>query len=163
MEDDLPVLAAALQAGYLLLAAVERWADEHILRLDQPPGWLLDLSLTKSVDDAVGLLGRGWSESGTAAGGAGQSARLYLGFLYLLWERGGLPLAELLNRAGQHADTTECGVDCSAFYLLLNEIDGGGPTIPSSRPLADRVAERFAPFAPFAAEARAAAGRLPAR
>ena len=161
MEEAFPVWAAALETGYLPLPVVERWADAQILRLDRPPGWLLDLSLTGSVEAAAGLLRRGWSESPAAAGGDAvwrMAARLHLGFLYLQYERGDLPMAELLNRAGQYSDRTECGVDCSAFFVLLNEIDGGGPTIPSSRPLADRVAEEFAPFA---AEARAAVSRLP--
>jgi hypothetical protein len=47
---------------------------------------------------------------------------------------------------------TECGIDCGAFYLLLNEIDGGRLIIPSHRPLVDRVNEEFAAFAQLARE-----------
>jgi hypothetical protein len=35
----------------------------------------------------------------------------------------------------------------NTLYTLLNELDGGGPTRPSSRPVEDRVFELFAPLA----------------
>jgi hypothetical protein len=75
---------------------------------------------------------------------------LYVGFLYLRFERGDLSMAELLNLAGQYSDCSGCEIPCEEFYLLLNQIDGGGPTIPSDRPLPDRVAELFAPMAELA-------------
>jgi hypothetical protein len=160
VEEILPVWAA-LNAGFVPLTTVKRWADEQIVRLDHPAAWLLDLPLTESADDASALLCRGWSECPVAARGDAAwraAARLRLGFLYLRFERGDLAMPGLLNLAGRYSDATECGADCSAFYVLLNEIDGGGPIVPSDRPLAERVAERFAPFA---AEARATVGQMP--
>ena len=71
---------------------------------------------------------------------------LYLGLLHLRFQRGDLSMAEILNLAGRYADSRGCGIPCEEFYLLLNEIDGGGPTIPSDRALAERVAELFAPM-----------------
>jgi hypothetical protein len=163
VEEDFPLWIAALETEFLPLCAVEQWADGQILRLDDPPLWLLDLSLTSSVETAAVLLWQGWSASAAAvrcnhAVGPewGQS---WLGFLYLRFERGEVGMAELLERAGRKSDVCECGIDCSAFYLLLNEIDGGGPTVPSDRPLAERVAERFAPFV---ARSRDGISRLPA-
>jgi hypothetical protein len=85
---------------------------------------------------------------------------IYLGCLYLAYEAGFLPMGKLLWEAGDAADG-EAGrgvPGCESFYLLLNEIDGGGPTIPSDRPLTDRVRELFAPMAETA---RAALSNLP--
>jgi hypothetical protein len=84
--------------------------------------------------------------------------RLYLGFLYLRYERGDLPMAELLRTGGRYSDGSDCGIDCEAFYLLLNEIDGGGPTRPNDRPLTVRVTELFAPMVE---SARRCLGLLP--
>jgi hypothetical protein len=155
-EDAFVVWATALEVGFLALASVKRWADEQILVQDRPPGWLLDLSLASSPKAAAGLLWAGWQqrvEAGESTGRLHERAGpLYLGFLFLRHERGDLGMADLLNLAGQRSDVTECGIDCEAFYLLLNEIDGGGPIIPSHRPLADRVNEEFAPFAQLARE-----------
>jgi hypothetical protein len=65
----------------------------------------------------------------------------------------------LLLEAGQFAD---CGAgdlpECEAFFVLLNEVEGRGFTRPSSRPLAERVRELFAPMV---AEVRAALVYLP--
>lgn len=153
-NDAFVVWASALEARYLSVADVERWADEQIMVLDRPPGWLLDLSLTSSSETAANLLWSGWQQQVEANGCRSRlherAGELYLGFLYLRYERDDLGMADLLNMAGQKSDVTECGIDCEAFYLLLNEIDGGGPVIPSDRPLAERVRERFAPFAQLA-------------
>jgi hypothetical protein len=152
--DGFVVWASALEAGYLSVADVEQWADEQIMAQDRPPGWLLDLSLTSSPETAANRLWSGWKQQVEANGCRSRlherSGELSLGFLFLRYERGDLGMADLLNMAGQNSDVTKCGIGCEAFYLLLNEIDGGGPVLPSDRPLADRVQERFAPFAHLA-------------
>lgn len=82
---------------------------------------------------------------------------LFLGFMWLAYEDGKLPLDEMLLRAGDFADGRGRGAvpECEAFYYLLNEIDGGGPTRPSDRPLIDRVRDLFAPMAAKAREVMA--------
>lgn len=153
-DEALVVLASAVKAGCLSVVDLTRWADEQILDQDRPPGWLIDLSQASSPETAANLLWAGWQEQFEAAGRRSRlrerSGELDLGFLFLRYERGDLEMADLLNMAGQKSDVKECGIDCSAFYLLLNEIDGGGPVVASDRPLADRVRECFAPFAQLA-------------
>jgi hypothetical protein len=73
--------------------------------------------------------------------------------LYLRFERGDLTMLDLLMWSGRRADASSFRIDCSEFYVLANEIDGGGPTFPSDRPLAERVAELFAPLAESAQRA----------
>jgi hypothetical protein len=155
MTDDTYVAClSAVGAGYLMLSDVVRWADQQILNEDRPPGWLLDLSLASSSQTAVNLLWSGWRQQVEAHGCNGhlheRSGQLYLGFLFLRYERGDLGTADLLHLAGQKSDVQWCGIDCEAFYVLLNEIDGSGPVLPSDRPLADRVEQEFAPFARLA-------------
>lgn len=89
-----------------------------------------------------------------------EPAVLHLGFLFLAYEAGRIPIEKLLREAGEYADGNGGGgvPECEAFYLLLNEIDGGGPTRKSDRPLPERVAELFSPLA---AEARSALSNLP--
>jgi hypothetical protein len=162
MEEAFWIWAVALESGFLSWTELERWADAEIARLDAPPAWLLDLSLAGSSEEAIRILWQGWSRHGEARGfGLGEGwerGELTLGFLYLRFERGEVSMAELLKLAGDEADALDCGIDCEVFYLLLNEIDGGGPIVPSSRPLAERVAELFSPFAELA---RRYVGRLP--
>jgi hypothetical protein len=154
MEENLWVLAAALESEYIGLTDLVAWADRQVLRRESPPRWLLDLSLARTKEDARALLLLAWDrymESvGTTRPGYEEHDNLYLGFLYLRYERGGLSMAELLNLAGRYADSSGCEVPCESFYLLLNEIDGGGPTLPSDQPLHERVSELFAPMAGLA-------------
>jgi hypothetical protein len=154
MEKNLRVLAAALDSEYIGLTDVVAWADRQVLRLESPPSWLLDLSLARTKEDACGLLLLAWDRHresvGTTRPGYEEHDNLYLGFLYLRFERDDLSMAELLNLAGQYADASGSDVPCESFYLLLNEIDGGGPTLPSCQPLHERVNELFAPMARLA-------------
>ena len=140
----------ALQAGTLSVQELVAWADERIIESTTPPLWLAELCLATDLDGVM-----------RAASAVPEPVRsyglpeLYLGFMYLEFENGKLPLHELLLRAGQFADRGESGPlpECEAFYYLLNEIDGGGPTRPSDRPLVDRVRDLFAPMATKAREA----------
>ena len=136
------------------------WADEQILRLNEPPLWLIELSL--ATDEAGLRRARARVPIGFEAytGSTFDEVRVHLGCLYLAFDKGRLLIDKLLAEAGQFADC-RCSNNtppCEAFYLLLNEIDGGGPTMPDKRPLADRVCELFAPMA---REARAALAELP--
>jgi hypothetical protein len=150
MEKSLWVLATALDSGYFILSDLVAWADQQVIGLKSPPPWLLDLCLAKAKSDAISLLLVTWDRHMEAAGttrpGYQSHDDLYLGFLYLRFERGDLSMAALLKFAGQYSDSRGCEIPCENFYLLLNEIDGGGPTIPSDEPLSDRVAKLFAPM-----------------
>jgi hypothetical protein len=150
MEASLGILAAALESGYINLSGLVSWAVRQILRLESPPSWLLDLSLAQTREDAYGLLMAAWHRHLVAEGKAQPNYDIHddlqLGFLFLRFQRGELSMAELLNLAGRFSDARECRIPCEEFYLLLNEIDGRGPTRPSDRPLSERVAELFAPM-----------------
>jgi hypothetical protein len=154
LEESLWVWAAALSGEYISLSDLVVWADRQVLRLEPSPSWLLDLCLARTKDDALSLLLVAWDRhmesAGTIRPGSEKHDDLFLGFLYLRFERGDLSMAELLNIAGRYSDGSGCELPCEAFYILLNEIDGGGPTIPSDRPLPDRVVELFAPMAELA-------------
>ena len=141
------------------MARLVAWADEQILRLDEPPLWLIELSL---ATDEAGLLrarARVPDASGSVAGRGLDESRVYLGCLYLAFERGLLTMARLLHEAGDFTDPPSGDVPgCETFYLLLNEIDGRGPTRRGKGPVGDRVRDLFAPMA---REARAALAELP--
>lgn len=164
MDENLWILAAAGSSGLLPVTDLVAWADQRILQLDSPPGWLLDLSLAKTQDEAVGTLLMEWNRYIETGGHERPDPELhgdlFMGCLYLRFERGDLTMAELLRLAGQYADAPGYGIDCETFYSMLNEIDGGGPTIPSNEPLEARVATLFAPVAGLA---RQHLGNLPRR
>jgi hypothetical protein len=134
---------AAIDAGVLRLSDLVAWADREILRLDAPPMWLLDLSL---ATDARGL-DVAWQRAidGDEAGPVEllslDPTELRLGLLYLEYDAGRLTLAELLERAGLETDppTAGLGLDCEAFWALLNELEGRAPRPRDAPPLEARV------------------------
>ena len=70
-----------------------------------------------------------------------------------------MTMARLLHETGDFTDPPSGDVPgCETFYLLLNEIDGRGPTRRGKGPPGDRVRDLFAPMA---REARGALAELP--
>jgi hypothetical protein len=154
MEDDLWVLAAALDSGYVPYTELIDWAQRQVLEIEAPSNWLLDLCVSKSQEDAIGLLllesDRQADKLGHEQDHRGSHDDLYLGFLYLRFERGDLSLPELLLHAGKYADSSGCDIDCETFYLMFNEINGRGPTRRTQTPVSERVARLLAPKAALA-------------
>jgi hypothetical protein len=154
VADTLGAIASALESGYLPLDAVAGWAQATMENLDQPPDWLVDLVQVSDTERAVSLLWKGWKQSLELSAPPSplkeRSGELYLGFLFLRYEAGELGLQELLKKSGEKSDLKDCEIDCSAFYLLLNELDGRGPTIPDNTPFPNRLQKLFAPFAQMA-------------
>jgi hypothetical protein len=132
------VWIAALDSGYLPYDVFVAWADRQIDADPYQPQWVLDLSLSRNADEAQGILRVEWSRRSESSSGdvppLYEPSNLHLGFLYLAYTAGQLSMEKLLVEAGQYADGNGGDhADCEAFYLLLNEIDGGGPTRKSGR------------------------------
>lgn len=150
MEHSLFVWWAAIDSGFALEPQWVAWADQQILRLDAPPLWILDLSLVHTVREAQEVFGRSWARMSVSLEKQGWFDDLWMGFIYLRFERHRIDLLNLLLAAGGRADCSSFRINCEAFYMMANEIDGGGPTIASDRPLGDRTVELFAPMANLA-------------
>jgi hypothetical protein len=153
MDESLLAWTAAIESGFARPAEWVAWADRQIVRLDEPPVWLLDLSLADSANDALTALWPARSRVAQVFWDRLDWTGLYLGFLFLRFERGDLGMLDLLIQAGQKADCANYRIECGTFFLLANEIDGGGPTRPNNRPLTQRVGEVFSPLAEAARQA----------
>jgi hypothetical protein len=123
------------------------WADDRILALDSPPLWLLEISVVNTVKKASTLLWKHSSQIRQETGNRIEYTELYLGLLYLRFERGELKLEELLMLAGKFANRINYKIDCSAFFSLLNEIDSGDL---KNAILKERVRELFKPMVKLA-------------
>jgi hypothetical protein len=140
---DLVGLHAAIEAGAIGEAQWREWADRTMLESPQVPAWLFDLSTATEPMAALAALSAGSAETPVEPGDT-DPISAQLGFLGLRHERGEIDLAQLLERAGRLTDAGNYDQPaCEAFYLLLNEIDRGGPIRPSSKPLAERAAQLF--------------------
>jgi hypothetical protein len=150
VDEALLVWTAAIDSGFAQPSEWVAWADERILRLEEPPLWLLNLSLASSARDALGVV---WPACRFVAPEAWTPLDwngLFLGFLYLRFERGDFNMLELLLQGGRKTELANYRVGCEAFFELANELDVRGPTRPSNRSLPDRVADLFGPLAGIA-------------
>ncbi|PSB57532.1 hypothetical protein [Chamaesiphon polymorphus] len=156
LDESLLIWTVALESGYIRSSVWVDWAEKQILELDSPPFWLLEVSLANTVEQASILVRKHIKQTHQATWNSIDYNDLYIGFLYLQFERGDLKLAELLMLAGKFADGKNYKIDCSKFFSLFDEIDNSDPIIPS---LKERVEELFKPMVKLAKYYRS---RLPA-
>ena len=147
----------AIQAGFLPLPRLIEWADSQIAALDNPPFWLIELAVAHDADGVRNaMLEVPMFESE-------RYGLLYLGFLYLAFEAGQLPLEQLLRESGEFADccTYNHVPACEEFYWLLNEVEGQrerNPSLPIPKSLSREIHDLFAQMVD---EARASVERSP--
>lgn len=151
-----PLAIVGLHAGLLELyfdsELASAWALAQI-NAGRADAWLVDLLESGGCTDACAAISMGYQTLDCRTANI-DAVSLRLGFAFLVHARGERSLAELLQGAGSLADGNGYfNPDCETFYLLLNEIDGGGPTVPSTVSLTARVATVFATHATFAAQA----------
>jgi hypothetical protein len=145
-------LIAGIEESYFDSERATAWAI-HQLERCTAAGWLSDLVCCGGQNDALEALRHG-SQSLDMFTKEIDYISLRFGFGFLVYKSGCRDLAALLQQSGEVADACGHGnPDCEAFYLLLNEIDGGGPTMPSEIPLVLRVEELYAPHARLARQA----------
>jgi hypothetical protein len=148
-DNSLLIWWAAIDSGFADEREWVAWADQQIEMLDEPPLWILDLSLVHSRDKAVASISHSWTKWDL---GPSESAQrnwldpMWFGFLFLAFERRNIDLRTLLITAGARADAIG-RTPCDLYFMMANEIDGAGPTLPSKKPLLVRVTEHFAPMA----------------
>jgi hypothetical protein len=133
-------LRAAIEAGAIGPIEWRGWADRSMLEEPEVPDWLFKLSTAEEPVEAVAVLSEGSAQTDVSPEDSDLTSA-HLGFLRLRYEAGDISLSELLGRAARVTDAANYDdPSCEALYLLLNEIDRGGPIQPSRLPLAERAA-----------------------
>jgi hypothetical protein len=146
LDEALLVRIAAIDTGFARDGDWIAWADHQIVRLNEPPLWVFHACVVDTAKEALAVLYPACGTVSQEVWNRLDFTGLQLGFIHMTFERDGTDLLALLLKAGDLTDRANFRVGCEAFYMLANEIDGKGPTMPSSRSLADRVADLFRPF-----------------
>ena len=151
----LTALVEAVRSEFVTSEVVANWATARLDTLTRIPSWFSDLCWCVTKDETLGALWDGIHAQHSAVADKGlpqpesgpAPVALYFGFLYLRFERGDINAATLLDDAGDRADASGWSQpECETFYMLLNEIDGGGPTQPAPDPLITRIERLFSSF-----------------
>lgn len=106
-----------------LLAAdvFESSADATIARLESPPHWILELSLSKCKSDAlVAIAGFVNVECNVALFGEARTNET-VAAIYVRYLKRQIPWTSFLRHAGKASDASDSGLhDCEYFYSLLS-------------------------------------------
>jgi hypothetical protein len=150
LDEALLVWIAAIESGFARDGEWVAWADRHITRLDEPPLWLLHVCVEQSTKEALAAVYPACGSIPQDVWNRLDWIDLQLGFMYMAFERDKSDLLALLLKAGDLTDRANFRIGCEAFYMLANEIDGKGPTVPSPYSLTERVADLFRPLSELA-------------
>ncbi len=151
MEEALRVWIAAIESRYARDGEWIPWADAWILKLDEPPLWLLHVCVEQSSREALSVLYPGLAYSWKEWSDPLDWIRLRLGFYYLAHERDQSDLHALFVKVfeiAENCNTIEAEV--SELLKLWREVGERPAFVPGYRSLAERVAEAFKPFSDLA-------------
>ena len=172
MDDtSFAVLEAAFRTKYFQYEDVIKWADAEIAALDSPPKWLLDLSFSTDEDIAAARMNLAMMQKVERCGRqnfSDETSRLflYLGFLWLGFEKGNISADDLLRLAsdelfywyedGDFGETLwekRLSELTKLFYQYLDrKIDCTKISVCGDSELAKRARRVFMPFAEFASQ-----------
>jgi hypothetical protein len=142
IEKSLLVWACAIEAGYAMPQDWIPWEDKKLLDINEPPIWIIELSVAKSKGEALAALSPAFRTIPDTSYEHLNRTSLYLGFLYLAYERSDLSLIDLLTTSGKAADNANVAIDCSAFYSLASQVESGC----DHKSIAERTTSLFAPL-----------------
>jgi hypothetical protein len=154
-DERLPVSQywiAAASSGFAPPDTWRSWADALILRLDDVPTWLMNLSLANDVTGLLAALSSKRDEEALAQGDFIPIVNAKLGYLYLRYERADYSLCEFLEVAGSEADGGTGDLHCEEIYTLLNDIEEAIRRQQSVAQFEAQVRLIFAPYATTAVQ-----------
>jgi len=130
-------LLAAIHAQHITPDKWIAWADRQIATIDQPPDWILDLSLARDYSAAWNAI---WeiieADPELARSELDEAA---LGLIALQYFEGQIDFPSFLQRAGDHTDPSGCSTDCEYFYHHLNRFEAA----PDRQRYEDQSAEEI--------------------
>ena len=116
-------IATMVESGLLRDDQFIPWADELVMSLQEPPGWVLELCTTPYRPKAAALLREyaaappfeplDWQERGDDA----------VACFLLRYRRGELSWATFLSEAGQALDANDGTVPCEELFEMLNDLE----------------------------------------
>lgn len=147
MKSEFILWIDAIRSGFADSGAWQQWAERSINELPFAPPWLAALLDEETPEGAIDAFTAGAGEYRGPWDGP-DDFHFKLGFLWLEYDGGRNSLCETLIAAGKIADCRNSSdPGCEEFFLLANEIDGGGPVIPGPHrgTLEERASKLFAP------------------
>lgn len=147
---------SAVSTGFAGPTSWKNWADTLIERLEQPPVWIIDMSLANTPDDLFKAVEERKAEEDRAAGNVIPLGNAKLGFYYLRYERGDYALDEFLSVAGDEADGGTADLPCESVFEILNNVERARDDAALVAELASKTKDMFSSYKRTAQEQWAA-------
>ncbi|MDM8556619.1 hypothetical protein QUF75_17980 [Desulfococcaceae bacterium HSG7] len=134
IKPSLPLLAA-IEAEYIKSTQWIPWADFIIQTMDEPPMWVIDLSLSSDYEKAYAAIAPDTKSDHDFK--SNDLPELALGFIYLRFLEGDVSLKKFLFLAGDYTDPSDCSIDCEYFYDHLNNLESSNNSKTELKIIAD--------------------------
>ncbi|MBP1960830.1 hypothetical protein [Paenibacillus aceris] len=121
------------------------FCDEIIENMDRPPYWIIELAEKKYIGDAVKIVNT-YAFSEPFETYPDSLPDLYVGCLFIRYERKEISWASFLKESGDYADGEGYFAlkhDCEYFYHMLNEYEDNEFSIQLEQKQAEDIKEAF--------------------
>jgi len=118
-------LGIMIESGLIWYKHYFLFCDEVIEKLDKPPYWIIELATTTYTGDAIKIVNT-YAFSEPFENFSNSLYDLYVGCLYIRYERKQISWASFLNKSGDFADGSgyfALKQGCDFFYTMLNDYE----------------------------------------
>ncbi|MGG2028293.1 hypothetical protein AB1282_21560 [Gottfriedia sp. S16(2024)] len=124
-KNNAKIIVEMIDSGLIFYKHYYLWCDSIIESLENPPYWILELAITKSSNDASGIVSEyAYSDLETLSPDFYiKFNNLHLACLFLSSKNGELSWNTLLRESGHYSDGSICKIDCTFFYEMLNKYE----------------------------------------
>ena len=133
-----------VDSGLIWYRHVHPWADQIIEREEQPPAWLLDVTVQRYTPAMSGCIGAYVYSEPFQTFSGGEVDAEHLACLFIRYERGEISWATFLRAAGEFADGANGDWLCEDFYEMLTSLEDAEYSTNITAEQASRVRDRLA-------------------
>lgn len=116
-------LATMLDTGLICYKHYMCWADERIMREDEPDLWILELAATKHSKTAIGHLNTYAYSEPFEKFDSETCNDEFVAAEWIRYKRNEISWATFLLECGDYTDCSSAREDCEYFYYMLNDIE----------------------------------------
>jgi hypothetical protein len=116
-------LSAMLEARLIWYKHYFIFCDEIIDKYDYPPYWIIELSITKYLPDAIRIV-KEYAYSEPFEQSSTNLNDYYIGCIFVKYLRKEISWATFLEESGKRADSSGAvKEECEYFYYMLNDLE----------------------------------------
>ncbi|MBZ4336365.1 hypothetical protein [Corallococcus sp. AS-1-12] len=120
-------IGVMVEMGLVGLKQIIAWADAWVMKLDDPPPWLLEMCTAPDADTALGLIRDIPMLPFPATPEEIREENAdHLASLFLRYRNGALSWGDFLFQAGQYLDRALRADQCERFFMQLNLLERTG-------------------------------------